>query len=404
MVIAGKVRRKRGLRKSILGRAELRGAAIVIKGGQITRLNDKHFLVKSQSAALADRHVSYGVKWKKTKWTCQCPDFSTTMKPCEHIHAVNILLKLPQIVMANLDALEGACPDCGSNNIIMKGFRYNKSGAVRKYRCNDCPSWFKNPVTHEDINSNIAAYVIAVDLFFKKLSLREIQNHLYQIYNIEKGVTTLHTWILKFIELVKQSIKHIKFDAGKKWSADEMVIKVKGKKMHLWNILDPISRYHIISMLASGRGTKEAEKVIDGAIKKIGKEPKKFTTDGLSSYCEPLAQRNIEHIGNVGIAGKDANNNKVERLHNTIRGFVRAKRGMKNKAQTLLEGHQIYYNSVRPSMALNGKVPHLVAKDNRWISLITNRAREGVGICVGSNDGDNVRAKKNEQKAKGTEN
>ena len=373
-MMAKHARARRKARVSSPRRLELLGSAIVLKGGQITKVNDKVFLVKSQSSALAGKGATYRVRWKKNKWNCQCPSFalSNKKKVCEHVHAVNTLLKLPAIIMANLEAIEGACPECGSNDIIMKGFRYNKSGAVRKYCCNNCGSWFKNPVTHEDINSNIATYTIAVDLFFKKVSLRDIQNHLHQIYGIEKGVTTLHTWILKFINLVRNAIKRFKFQAGNKWSGDEMVIKVNGKKKHLWNILDHKSRYHIISILVAGRGTREAEKVIDGAIKKMSKKPKNFTTDGLSSYCEPLGKRNIKHIGNVGIASKDTNNNRVERLHNTIRAFVRAKRGMKDKANELFEGHQIYYNSIRPNMALNGKVPHPLSKGNRWISLLSD--------------------------------
>src|SRR5437870_3303160 len=102
-------------------RANLLGSAIVIKGGQISRVNDKLFLVKSQSAALSGK-VEYKVKWKKNKWACQCTSFAQRKRSCEHIHAVNILLKLPQIIMANLEAIEGTCPECGSNNITMKGF------------------------------------------------------------------------------------------------------------------------------------------------------------------------------------------------------------------------------------------------------------------------------------------
>ena len=365
---------KRKKLKLTSGRAELLGSAIVIKGGQITRLSDKLFLVKSQSSALSGK-IAYKVRWKRNKWNCQCPGFALNKRACEHIHAVNMLLKLPQIVMANLEAIEGACPECGSNNIVMKGFRYNKSGAIRKYCCNNCGSWFKNPLRHEDISSHIATYTIAVDLFFKKVSLRDIQNHLYQIYGIEKGVTTLHTWILKFIDLVKKALKRFKFKPGYYWSGDEMIIRVNGKRMYLWNILDQKKRYQIISLLVTGRGVKEAEKVISTAIEKMHITPKKFTTDGLGSYCEPLRHRKIKHIGNVGIADKGTDNNKIERLHNTIRGFVRAKRGMKDKAKELLEAHQLYYNSVRPSMALNGRVPHSVCKDDRWISIISKKNR-----------------------------
>jgi hypothetical protein len=50
-------------------------------------------------------------------------------------------------------------------------------------------------------------------------------------------------------------------------------------------------------------------------------------------------------------------------------------------AQTMMDGMRIYYNFIRPHMALNGKTPAQKAKvdqdsnNNRWLSLV-KRASE----------------------------
>jgi transposase-like protein len=347
-----------------LRRLELRGLAIVAKGGQIGRVNDRCFLVKSQSS---DLH--YAVKWIENKWVCDCPYYIEQKRSCKHIHAVNFVLKLPQIMMSNLEALESACPSCGSNEIIRKGFRHNKSGFVRRYHCKRCSTSFKNPVSYENISSNISLIVIAIDLFYKKLSLREIKNHLWQIYGIDKSASTIHNWIIRFTRLVIRATNHVKFRVGKRWLGDEMVVRVNGKKMHLWNVLDYETRYQIASLLVQRRGSNEASQVINAAIERMGFKPDEFVTDGLSSYRAPLMERQISHVGNVGIAQKE-NNNRIERFHGTVRSFVRAKRGMKNRAPELLEGHKVYYDLIRPHISLDGHSPQ-GHRDKRWLALIS---------------------------------
>lgn len=68
----------------------------------------------------------------------------------------------------------------------------------------------------------------------------------------------------------------------------------------------------------------------------------------------------------------------VERLHGTIRERNKTMRGLdsENSAQTIVDGMRIYYNFIRPHMALNGKTPAQQAKlnlklgQNKWLSLI----------------------------------
>jgi len=50
-------------------------------------------------------------------------------------------------------------------------------------------------------------------------------------------------------------------------------------------------------------------------------------------------------------------------------------------AQTIIDGFRIYYNFIRPHMALNGKTPaeasglDLNLGENKWISLIKKASR-----------------------------
>ena len=84
-----------------------------------------------------------------------------------------------------------------------------------------------------------------------------------------------------------------------------------------------------------------------------------------------------QHVRIPNIRDK-SNNNTVERLHGTIRQRNKVMRGLDDEAtaQTMMDGLQIYYNFLRPHMALNGKTPAQeaklvgVAEKINWGSLI----------------------------------
>ena len=351
-------------------RRELRGLAIVAIGGQIQRINDNFFLVKSQSVP----EVFHEVMWVDGKWTCDCQDYIERGKPCKHIYAVNFLLSLPLIVLSNSDAFEKQCPYCGSAETTLKGFRYNKSGAVRLRKCKICKRRFKDTLNNEPLSVKEALAVIALDLYFKGVSLRDIRNHIWQVYGADKPVSTLHRWIIKLVKTLNETFDKIKSEIGDRWLADETIIKVNGKAKYLWNILDYETRYHIASVLGEGRGAKEALGVIKNAIEKTGKHPKQLVTDGLKSYSkalEMLKNLQIEHIGNVGLASPE-NNNRIERLHGTIKSWTKNRRGMKTHSQELIEGYRFYYNHLRPNTALNERAPAETNKKAKWISIVGN--------------------------------
>jgi transposase-like protein len=178
------------------------------------------------------------------------------------------------------------------------------------------------------------------------------------------------------MKIMKDALGSITMEVGSKWLGDETILKVNGKAKYLWNVLDFETRCHIVSILTEGRGAKEALMVIETAIKKTGKEPRQFLTDGLQSYKKAFAELhspNIMHISNVGLANQENNNNRIERLHGTVKCWVKPQRGLKDNVQELIEVHRLYYNLVRPHMALQDKTPVKTDKDGRWISFLTSK-------------------------------
>jgi len=83
------------------------------------------------------------------------------------------------------------------------------------------------------------------------------------------------------------------------------------------------------------------------------------------------------HIRADGLKAR-TNNNKVERLHNTVRERQKVMRGLQND-ETSTEfnnGFRTFYNHIRPHMALGGETPGQAAGldlklgRNRWLGMI----------------------------------
>lgn len=352
---------------------ELRGLGIVAAGGQIQRISDTKFIVKSQN-----NDKDYRVEWIN-KWVCNCQDYIKREKPCKHIFAVNFLLNLPMILLLNYKAFERKCPYCGSSRTILRGFRYNKSGAVRLRKCKDCNKWFKDAAFMErkEKGNNTLFAVISLDLFYKGLSLRGIRDHLKQIYNVDKSVSTIHRWVLKLTSLLREASQKLKVYVGDTWLADETIIKINGKEKYLWNILDYKTRFHIVSLVMEYRGAKEAIKVLVEAVRRSGKIPNELVTDGLKSYDAALKMLNlpVKHIRNVSIANKANNNNRIERLHGTLKSWIKNKRGLKNHAEEMIEAYRIYYNYIRPHIGLENASP-INEHEGKWLQLLIKAKRQ----------------------------
>ncbi|MEM2147941.1 MAG: DDE-type integrase/transposase/recombinase [Candidatus Bathyarchaeia archaeon] len=366
-----------------LSRRELRGLGILTIGGMIRKENKNSYIVKSETQPA----VFYKVEWTEGKWICNCPDYSKRGKTCKHIYAVNFLLDFPRIILSNSTAFDRHCPHCYSANVRPKGFRYNQTGPVRMFKCKDCGKRFADNTNVEYSGAKAALAVIAADLYFKGLSLRDIQNHFWQVYNINKPAATIHRWIIKITRALKEALKDVKLEVGDKWLADETIIKVNGEVTYLWNIMDFETRCYIASLLTSTRNAEDALAVIKIAIKNCGKTPKSLVTDGLKSYAKALEALNIpiEHVSNVGIA-KYENNNRLERLHGAIKQWAMSKRGLKNQTCLLLEGYRLYHNNIKPKIAA-GKSGVIRKQAEKWQSILLKESKISKDLNVKKESG-----------------
>ena len=326
----------------------LRRLEIVVKGGQIRRINSSTFLVKSQSG-----NGWYKVKWSGKKWVCNCPDYRKRKHNCKHINAVTFLLRLPHILTINLNPEQFTCPRCGADfeHIVRTGVQRNKSGLVQRYKCKVCGYRFNDREGFEKLKNNPTLILIAIDLYLKGLSTRAIAHHLSMIYGSETSHVTVYRWIIKYLDILRRVERKLMRKAmlGKRWHADETTIKIKNRLTYVWNVLDYQTRYLLASHISYRRDAKTAEKVLKSILNNVKIDPKVLLTDKLASYKKAVKQLKENNNSSLKhISGKkftdSVNNNVIERLNKTIKKRVRnaEKFDKKRNARIIVEGFKAY--------------------------------------------------------------
>lgn len=144
------------------------------------------------------------------------------------------------------------------------------------------------------------------------------------------------------------------------------------------------TRFWLASQITEKREIKDARMVLAEARNMAKVRPLAVVTDGLRSYEHAITKEfhtmkapRTEYIRVPNIRNR-SNNNMVERLNGTVRERNKVMRGLDEEktAQTIIDGFRIYYNFIRPHMALNGKTPAEIADlnlelgKNKWKSLI----------------------------------
>jgi len=337
-------------------RREQRGLAIVAKGGMIKRINEDAYLVRS-----SDLEKSYKVAWNGRGWVCECKDFEKRVQSCKHVYAVLFLGRLPYILMANFQSNDVRCPKCNSNLIIRKGLIHNKEFAAQRYLCKKCNEKFSDKGESKGLKGNPLAVTAAVDLYFKGLSVRMIENHLNKIYSLNVSYPTIHRWIRGFVKNMKALEEEHSLTVGKTWHIDETEVKIAGKLHYLWNVLDAKTRILLASHVTYGRSSKDAEMIIREALKNAKTKPTTIVSDGLKSYNTAMTKNygcKIKHVSKPRFSDK-VNNNIVERVNGTLKTRIKGFRRLDNlpASAELFDGLRIYYNSMRPHSALGGKTP-----------------------------------------------
>lgn len=354
---------------------EERGEQIAKLSGQIQRVEESLYTVKSQSG-----NGEYCVTKVDGEWLCECPDNKFRHVTCKHIFAVDFSASLRAEVAVSRVIPElnvNACQCCGSDQIVHAGIRHNKNGDIQKYLCRSCGHYFTINLGFERMRATPQIITSAMQLYFTGESLRNVQKFLKL-----QGVTVSHVavlkWIRKYVRIMNEYLEKMKPNVSDTWRADELYVKVKGNMKYLFAMMDDETRFWIAQEVAETKDKHDARQLFIQARRLMGKQPKNIITDGLQTYSVASNQifPQAIHTRHIRLQG-DHNNNKMERMNGEIRDREKTMRGLKRKHTKILEGYQIYHNYIRPHEGLDGKTPAeacgiKVEGKNKWLTLIQN--------------------------------
>jgi putative transposase len=367
----------------VLTTRQERGQAIAHTNGQVKRIDELLYTVKSQSG-----NGEYAVNKINGEWFCDCPDNKYRHATCKHIHAVTLSQTIrAEVKVRTIKPIENLtnCTYCGSTNLRKDGVRKNKTGNIQIFECKDCHKYVTFNIGFERMKHNPQAITSAMQLYFSGESLRNTMASL-KLLGVEVSHQTVYNWIKKYVQLMKDYAEKITPNVSNTWRADEIYIKIKGDMKYLFAMMDDETRFWIAQEVADTKYKHDARNLLRMSKELMGKKPAVFVTDGLASYHDAYKREfftmknpRTKHICHIKISG-DIHNNKMERMNGEIRDREKTMRGLKTKDTAILKGYQIYHNYIRPHMALDGKTPAeacgiKIEGKNKWVTLIQNAAK-----------------------------
>jgi putative transposase len=256
------------------------------------------------------------------------------------------------------------CKHCGSKNVV----RYGTKDGKQYYRCKDCKRTFVWNNAMPGMRYPPDQIATAISLFYDGLSIDAIRRQIDSIYEVFPSDSTVYEWITRFSKKAVNEARFTNLEIGDLWVADETVLKIDGRNVWFWDVIDDQTRFLLNSRISYTRTTKDAQALFERAAERANRIPETVITDKLYAYLDGLELAfgaDTEHIRSKGFTVQP-NTNLIERFHGTLKARTKIMRGLKN-VETALEftdGWLINYNFFRPHEALKNKTPAEVAKSD----------------------------------------
>jgi putative transposase len=281
-----------------------------------------------------------------------------------------------------------SCPFCSSTYIIKRGFRKTQNrGKIQRYKCKECRKRFTKDNGFFRMRNSPQKITLSIDLFFRGVSTRKIQEHLQAFYPHNVDHSTILRWIRKYSLIISEFTDKLKIDSGIELMSDEMEYHRLGEQNWFVDVMDTKTRFVVSSGYMKSRTIEKLSEVLRKARITTGDKVRVVTTDGLRGYPRVLKKtfglkshwnHKSKIIHNVVIADERGFNHKIERLHNSIRERTKIFRGFHgpiNSASAIMKGYEIFYNFIRKHQALKKcpyelAIPSLTLGTNKWLDLI----------------------------------
>jgi transposase-like protein len=347
--------------------------AIVARGDQIEPVAPSQFKVHSQSHP----EKIYTVEVVRDRWTCSCDFFAQTHQACIHILAVRFR---SGFLDSKGEPEKVVCVKCQSGDVIANGKRRNKSGVVTRYLCKTCGLRFTGKDGFQRRRADPEKIALALDLYFRGMSLRQIVEHFSQVHALKLSHTTIYRWITHYSALAGQWLDSQDAIVGEKWHIDETVINVDGANRYLWNVMDSDTRMLLATHISRTRSLPETRAPLRKAKDATETIPTEIRSDGMQAYPKAIHKEFGRHGHSphkvVPSIRAEESNNLVERLHGTEKSRTKVMRAFDQEdgAAAIMEGWRVHYDMVRTHQAL-GKTPAEAADiaplvGFKWLELL----------------------------------
>jgi transposase-like protein len=249
------------------------------------------------------------------------------------------------------------CKFCGSKNVV----RYGRHGDIQYWWCKDCNRKFADNAALPKMQTPVEQIAAALSMYYGGMSINGIRRHLEQQFENRPSDSTVYGWITRFSKVAIDNAKGYQPTVGDTWVADETVLKIGGKNVWFWDIIDSKTRYLLASYMSIGRTTRDAYNLMMRAAEIAGKAPKDVITDKLQAYLDGIELAfgaETKHIQAKGLTSK-VNTNLIERFHGTLKDRLNVMRGLKTPetARLIMDGWLVHYNYLRPHESLAGLTP-----------------------------------------------
>ena len=92
-----------------------------------------------------------------------------------------------------------SCSNCKSENVIKWCRRKTQNrGLIQRYKCKDCQATFTLDDGFFRMRNNPRKVTLCLDLFYRGLSTREVQNHLQAFYPRNSSNVSIYQWVRKY--------------------------------------------------------------------------------------------------------------------------------------------------------------------------------------------------------------
>ncbi len=356
--------------------------AIVARGNQIqTTIPNKKYTVQSQSKP----DTYYNIIQNDNQYKCTCNHHKQTKRNCIHILSVkfqqNLKNNKEQTIQETI-----TCDKCQSTNIVKNGTRKNKSGITNRYLCKNCGYRFTDQNGFKKRRSDPEKIALALDLYFRGLSVRKVAEHFQQVYNLQISHMTVYRWIYDYSQIASKWMDNQNTPTSPRWHIDETILKVDGEKRFLWNVMDSESRYLLATHISKNRSVVNTCTPIKKAKKATRDRPQEVLTDGMVTYPKAIRKTLGYHKKGynaywsphkvVPSIKAKVSNNRIERFHGTQKERTKIMRGFdqENGCKTLMEGFRVHYNLVKNHQALGCTPCEATGNPNidgfRWLEIL----------------------------------